>query len=95
MICFVLALIDTLLVRCKITRPPAPWLKDVNIQNLQSERDRVRFTAHQTQSEYDWSLYRSIRNRIKTVIKTAKRTFYSKALSSKRSKVVWSIIQVY
>ena len=80
------------LVRCKITRPPAPWLKDVNIQNLQSERDRLRFTAHQTQTESDWSLYRSIRNRIKTVIKTAKRTFYSKALSSKRSKVVWSII---
>ena len=80
------------LVRCKITRPPAPWLKDVNIQNLQSERDRLRFTAHQTQAESDWSLYRSIRNRIKTVIKTAKRTFYSKALSSKRSKVVWSII---
>ena len=80
------------LVRCKITRPPAPWLKDVNIQVLQSGRDRLRFTAHQTQTESDWSLYRSIRNRIKTVIKTAKRTFYSKALSSKRSKVVWSII---
>ena len=80
------------LVRCKITRPPAPWLKDVNIQNLQSERDRLRLTAHQTQTESDWSLYRSIRNRIKTVIKTAKQTFYSKALSLKRSKVVWSII---
>ena len=79
-------------MRCKVTRPPALWLKDVNIQTLQSERGLLQFTAHQTQTESDWSLYRSIRNRIKTVMKTAKRTFFSKALSLKRSKVVWSII---
>jgi hypothetical protein len=80
------------LVRCKITRPPAPWLQDVNIRHLQKERDHSRFTAQQTQAESDWSLFRSVRNKVKTAIKTAKRTFYSKALSSKHSKVVWMII---
>ena len=79
-------------MRCKITRPPAPWLQDVNIKHLQKGRDHLRFTAHQIQAESDLSLFRSDRNKIKTAIKTAKRTFNSKALSSKLSKVVWMII---
>lgn len=80
------------LVRCKLTRPPAPWLQDVDIQNLQKRLDALRFIAHQTQLESDWSIYRSVRNKIKSAIKTAKHNFYRKALSSKRSKNVWSVI---
>ncbi|CAB3992667.1 Hypothetical predicted protein [Paramuricea clavata] len=41
------------IVRCKLTRPPAPWLQDVDIQNLQKRRDALRFIAHQTQLESD------------------------------------------
>ena len=35
--------------RIKCTRPPAPWLKSLNIQQLISERNRKRYLAHLTQ----------------------------------------------
>ena len=50
------------------------------------------YTAHQTQSELDWTAYRSVRNKIRSAIKSAKDDFYRRALSSKRSKNVWTII---
>jgi superfamily I DNA and/or RNA helicase len=37
-------------------------------------------------------MYRSVRNKIKSAIKTANHNFYGKAISSKRSKNVWSVI---
>ena len=80
------------LKRCKFTRPPAPWLKDLNITELKRKRDKLRYTAHQTQSDEDWVLFRKIRNKLKSSIKSAKTTFLKKALSSKRTVDVWKII---
>ena len=36
------------LVKRKITRPPAPWLKDIDITTKLCERDRLRQSAHAT-----------------------------------------------
>ena len=80
------------LKKVKITRPPAPWLKHLSISNLQEERDRARKKAHKTLSEYDWIIFRNIRNKLKKHIKSTKTEFLRKALSSKRPKEVWSII---
>ena len=80
------------LVKQKMTRPPAPWLKDLNISDKQRMRDILRKKAHETQADADWKLFRDIRNELKKLIRTAKSNFYKKALSSKRPKEVWATI---
>ena len=78
--------------RVKVTRPPAPWLKSDEIRKLQCERDVLRVRARKHNTEETWTAFRSIRNKIKSMISKAKRSFLVNALSSKRSKEVWKII---
>ena len=80
------------LIKKKLTRPPAPWLKDFDITRKLHERDRLRQIAHATQDPTAWGNFRKIRNEIKKVIRSAKTTFYKRALSSKRPKEVWNTI---
>ena len=70
----------------KFTRPPAPWMKTFDIVNLQKKRNELGTTAHRTQTESDWELFRNSRNELKCKVKSAKRKFYKKALASKNSK---------
>ena len=76
----------------RVTRPPAPWMKDLNIQRLQEQRDLYRYKAHHSGLDSDWKIFRNVRNKIKKVIKDTKRAFYQSALSSKRPKEIWSTI---
>ena len=39
------------LKRIRVTRPPAPWMKCLNIRDLQKERDTTRYEAHNTPSD--------------------------------------------
>lgn len=80
------------LKRTKVTRPPAPWLKHLDIMSLQQQRDKLRCTAHRTKSGTDWEAYRKARNELKTKIKETKRKFLKSALSSRRPKDVWKTI---
>ncbi len=81
--------------KMKITRPPAPWLNAEDIKQLQSERNKLRHLAHATKKDSIWQLFRGIRNKIKTRIKEAKRSFYRKALSSRKPKDLWRTIHPY
>ena len=45
-----------------------------------------------TKSEDIWKKFRGLRNLLRTKIKQAKRTFYQKALSSKKPKELWQMI---
>ena len=54
--------------------------------------DSLRKNAHETQNEYDWSLFRAVKKEMKIKIKDAKRNFYRNALSSRRPKEVWQMI---
>ena len=67
-------------------------MRDLNIQKLQTERNMLRKKAHEKQTTTDWEKFRIIRNQIKKEIKSAKKNFYQKALSSKKPKEVWSTI---
>ena len=77
-----------LLKRTKITRQPAPWMRDISIQQLKQKRDQARYLAFQTNDVNDRQNYVSLRNEIKSTIKIAKREFYKTALSSKRPSQV-------
>ena len=67
-------------------------MKSLEIVNLQKKRNELRTTAHRTQTESHWKLFRNTRNELKYKIKSAKRTFYKKALASKNSKTIWRTI---
>ena len=78
--------------KTKVTRSPAPWLNEPGIRELQTERDKLRTEAHRKADDESWAAFRAVRNKIKTVINKARRSFLVKALSSKRPKVVWQVI---
>ena len=56
------------LKRIKITRPQAPWMKDLVIGDLRRTCRDKRYTAHQTQSIRDWNEFRDARNNLKQKI---------------------------
>ena len=80
------------LKRIKVTRPQAPWMKDLQINDLQQSCHEKRTTAHRTQSDSDWNEFRDARNALKRKIKHTKKTFYRRLLSSKKPKEVWRLI---
>lgn len=82
----------TPLKRIEVKRPPCPWLKSDDILELQCERNQLRFLAHKSLSNYVWQAYRKVRNTLKTTIKKVKRAFYATALSSKKLKKIWQVI---
>lgn len=63
------------LIRIRVTRPPAPWMKDLNIRSLQSQRDVYRYNAHHTGSESDWQILRKVRNQLKKSLKKPRNYF--------------------
>ena len=71
--------------KVRVTRPPAPWMKDPLIEELQKKRDAARFTAHQTSNDAAWHEFRSVRNKLKSAIRTAWKAFIEKALYSNKS----------
>ena len=80
------------LKRIKCTRPPAPWLKGLHIQQHISERNRKRYLAHLTQKTSDWTTCRAVRNKLKHAIRTTKKKSLTSALSDKRPKIIWRFI---
>ena len=81
-----------LLKRPKCTRPPAPWLKSLDIQQLKSECNCRRYLAHLTRKAFDWTAYRTVRNKLKHAIRTTKKKCLTSALSDKRPRSIWLII---
>ena len=60
------------LKRTKFTRPPAPWMKQLDIIELQKQRNKHRFLAHNIPSKENWINFRNARNRLKKKIKDTK-----------------------
>ena len=77
---------------CRLTRPPAAWLKSFNFSELRSERDKKRFYAQQTNSPTMWNEYKNLKNYIKRKIKETKKNFYKKALNSKKPAEIWKTV---
>ena len=67
-------------------------MKDLNIRQLQEQRDLYRYKAHHSGLDSDWKIFRNVKNKIKRLSKIPKQFFYQSALSSKRPKEIWSTI---
>ena len=78
--------------KVRITRPPAPWMKDPLIEELQKKRDAARITAHQTSTYAAWHEFWSVRNKLKSAIRTARKALIENALYSNKSREVWKVI---
>ena len=80
------------LKKTKFTRPPAPLMKQLDITELQKQRHKYRFLAHNMPSKENWINFRDARNKLKRKIKDTKTAFYKKILKSKNSKEIWKIV---
>ncbi len=79
--------------KVKVTRPPAPWMNQPEIQELKTKRDRLRKEAHKKNTTDAWAAFRLVRNKLEVTIHIKmKRTFLTTALSSRRSSEVWRVI---
>ena len=67
-------------------------MKDPLIEELQKKRDSARFTAHQTSTDAAWHEFRSVRNKLKSAIRTARKAFIERAPYSNKSREVWKVI---
>ena len=67
-------------------------MKDPLIEELQKKRGSVRFTAHQTSTDAARHEIHSVRNKLKSAIRTARKAFIEKALYSNKSREVWKVI---
>ena len=77
----------------KVTRPPALWLKDPAMAELKEQRDRQRSAARASNNNKEtWEKFCAARNCLKESIKSTKRNFMERVLSSKKSKEVWKVI---
>lgn len=75
-----------------MTRLPAPWMNCEEIRDLQSKRNKLRYEAHKTHTDTSWDAFRLVRNKLKTVIRKARKNFMETALSSSNGKKVWRVI---
>ena len=50
------------LKRKKITRPPPPWMKQLEIIELQKWRNKNRFLAHNIPSKENWINFKKLKN---------------------------------
>ena len=80
------------LKRTNFTRPPVPQMKQLDIIELQKQRDKYRFLAHNIPNKENWINFRNARNKLKKKIKDTKTAFYKKILTSKNSNEIWRIV---
>ena len=78
--------------KIKVTRPPAPWMHDPEIRYLQQTcfQNRVEFRNSRDQNVL--KTLRENRSLLKKKIRAVKSAFYRTALSPKKPKELWKII---
>ena len=78
--------------RIKVTRPPAPWMQNGQIRNLQSITNELRHQAHLTGDDETWKSFRQHRNMLKQNIRKAKKMFYQRILNQNKPKEIWKVV---
>ena len=78
--------------KVKLTRPPSPWMKDLNISNLQRTRNEARINYRNHPCNDNLEALKSVRSQLKKSIKMTKGTFLKKLLASKNCAETWKVI---
>ena len=82
------------LKRTKVTRSPAPLLNYPSIHSLQVNSQINAGRRTRPPKEGAWGMLRYTRNKLKNLIKKAKRSFMITVFSSRRPKKVWRTIHL-
>ena len=67
-------------------------MRDLDIVSFKADRRHLRYQCYHTNKDDYWQSFRKSRNELKSKIKSTKKSFYPKALSSKRTKEIWTVI---
>ena len=67
-------------------------MKQLDIIELQKQRDKYRFLAHNIPIKENWTNFRNARNKLNKKIKDIKTAFYQKILTSENLKETWKIV---
>ncbi len=79
--------------RVKITRPSSPWMKDLQISDLQRKRNILRQRHANNRDDQDiLRELQKVRNELKTKIRNTKKTFLRNLLANKSSSETWKTI---
>ena len=66
----------------------------MGIRALQAERNQLNPKAHDDNNQDPWLAFRAMKNEIKSVNTEKRREFLCRAVSPKRPKEVWKVINV-
>ena len=78
--------------KVKITRPPAPWMKDLDISKLQWTRNAARVKYRNDPSYRHHEELKTVRNELKKSIKETKKAFLKKLFLNKNCSETWKVI---
>lgn len=73
-------------------RYTSPWLSEDILQAMR-ERNRLRKQACESGSPQIWAQFRNIKNKVNSMVKQAKKTYFTNALKTKDSKTIWENIR--
>ena len=74
------------LKRLRVHQQDCPWLSSASLAKARRLRDIAHRKALKSGSGSDWSSYRSLRNRVNSMLRSAKAAHFSDLASSLRSK---------
>ena len=88
--CFNLIINDLLdllvpLKKLRVRQKDCPWLSSPSLTRARRLRDVVHRKALKSNSASDWSSYRTLRNKVNSILRSAKSLYFNKLLSSLRS----------
>ena len=85
--CFISGLLDLLvpLKKLRVRQRDCPWLSSYSLTRARRLRDVAHRKALKSNSTSDWSLYRSLRNKVNVMLCSAKSKYFNDLSSSLRS----------
>jgi len=73
------------LKKLRVHQQDCPWLSDASLTRAHRLRDIAHIRTLKSRSLSDWSLYRSLRNKVNSMLRSAKTKYFENLLSSLRN----------
>ncbi|XP_066928359.1 uncharacterized protein [Clytia hemisphaerica] len=78
--------------KIKLTCPSSPWMKDLDVRDLQRQKNELRVNSKNNRNNEQLDQLRNVRNNLKSTIRGAKKKFLKKLLANKSSAETWKVI---
>ena len=78
--------------KIKLTRPSSPWMKDLDVRDLQRQKYELRQNLKDNRNNEQLDQLRNVRNNLKSTIRGAKKKFLKNLLANKSQAETWKVI---